>query len=332
MFSIQGFLTCQSKLPMNYKHLSQVERYQIYALMKAGHDQTQIAKLLDRHKSTISREISRNRGLKGYRPKQACAIATKRSEKCRNAATVPPWVAEQAACLLKLQWSPEQIAGKLPVSHETLYRHVYSDKARGGTLWKNLRCQKQKRKRYAGGRDRRGQIPHRRPLSDRPVHIELRKQVGHWECDTVIGANHKGAIVTMVERKSGFSVIVKVSQKTSELVSRAIIEGLKPYMVRVITLTYDNGKEFAGHIQIDQALNSTSYFARPFASWERGSNENFNGLLRQYVPKKRSLNTVTEDEITMIQNRLNNRPRKRLGFKTPAEVFNQSLKRVALRT
>jgi IS30 family transposase len=332
MFSIQGFLTCQSKLPMNYKHLSQVERYQIYALMKAGHDQTQIAKLLDRHKSTISREISRNRGLKGYRPKQACAIATKRSEKCRNAATVPPWVAEQAACLLKLQWSPEQIAGKLPVSHETLYRHVYSDKARGGTLWKNLRCQKQKRKRYAGGRDRRGQIPHRRPLSDRPVHIELRKQVGHWECDTVIGANHKGAIVTMVERKSGFSVIVKVSQKTSELVSRAIIEGLRPYMVRVITLTYDNGKEFAGHIQIDQALNSTSYFARPFASWERGSNENFNGLLRQYVPKKRSLNTVTEDEITMIQNRLNNRPRKRLGFKTPAEVFNQSLKRVALRT
>ena len=332
MFSIQGFLTCQSKLPMNYKHLSQVERYQIYALMKAGHDQTQIAKLLDRHKSTISRELSRNRGLKGYRPKQACATAAKRSEKSRNAATMLPWVAEQAACLLKLQWSPEQIAGKLPVSHETLYLHVYSDKARGGTLWKNLRCQKQKRKRYAGGRDRRGQIPHRRPLSDRPVHIELRKQVGHWECDTVIGANHKGAIVTMVERKSGFSVIVKVSQKTSELVSRAIIEGLRPYMVRVITLTYDNGKEFAGHIQIDQALNSTSYFARPFASWERGSNENFNGLLRQYVPKKRSLNTVTEDEITMIQNRLNNRPRKRLGFKTPAEVFNQSLKRVALRT
>ena len=332
MFSIQGFLTCQSKLPMNYKHLSQVERYQIYALMKAGHDQTQIAKLLDRHKSTISRELFRNRGLKGYRPKQACATTTKRSEKSLNATTMPPWVAEQAACLLKLQWSPEQIAGKLPVSHETLYLHVYSDKARGGTLWKNLRCQKQKRKRYAGGRDRRGQIPHRRPLSDRPVHIELRKQVGHWECDTVIGANHKGAIVTMVERKSGFSVIVKVSQKTSELVSRAIIEGLRPYMVRVITLTYDNGKEFAGHIQIDQALNSTSYFARPFASWERGSNENFNGLLRQYVPKKRSLNTVTEDEITMIQNRLNNRPRKRLGFKTPAEVFNQSLKRVALRT
>ena len=123
MFSIQGFLTCQSKLPMNYKHLSQVERYQIYALMKAGHDQTQIAKLLDRHKSTISRELFRNRDLKGYRPKQACATTTKRSEKSLNATTMPPWVAEQAACLLKLQWSPEQIAGKLPVSHETLYQH-----------------------------------------------------------------------------------------------------------------------------------------------------------------------------------------------------------------
>jgi IS30 family transposase len=156
--------------------------------------------------------------------------------------------------------------------------------------------------------------------------------VGHWECDTVIGANHKGAIVTMVERKSGFGVIVKVAHKTSDLVSRAIVEGLQPFANRVKTLTYDNGKEFAAHIQIDQALNSTGHFARPFASWERGSNENFNGLLRQYVPKKRSLNTVTEDEITMIQNRLNNRPRKRLGFKTTSEVFHQSLNRVALPT
>ena len=147
----------------------------------------------------------------------------------------------------------------------------------------------------------------------------------------VIGANHKGAIVTMVERKSGFGVIVKVTHKTSDLVSRAIVEGLQPFANRVKTLTYDNSKEFAAHIQIDQALNSTGYFSRPFASWERGSNENFNGLLRQYVPKKRLMNTVNEDEIALIQNRLNIRPRKRLGFKTPAEVFNQSFTRVALR-
>jgi len=332
MFSIQSFLTWQSKLLMTYKHLSQAERYQIHALMKAGHDQSQIAKLLDRHKSTISRELSRNTGSRGYRPKQACEMSADRAQNSRNASTVAPWVKEQANALLRVQWSPEQIASQLPISHETVYQHVYADKAQGGALWKNLRCQKQKRKRYAGGRERRGQIPNRRPLSDRPLHIEARKQVGHWECDTVIGANHKGAVVTMVERKSGYAVMAKVTNKTSALVSSAIVDKLQPLAARVKTLTFDNGKEFAGHAYIDEQLQSTAYFARPFASWERGSNENLNGLLRQYVPKKRAMSTVTDKEIRMIQNRLNNRPRKRLGFKTPAEVFHQSLKRVALRT
>lgn len=332
MFSIQGFLTWQSKLLMTYKHLSQAERYQIHALMKAGHDQSQIAKLLDRHKSTISRELSRNTGSRGYRPKQACEMSADRAQHSRNAPTVEPWVREAACALLCIQWSPEQIASQLPISHETVYQHVYADKAQGGTLWKHLRCQKQKRKRYASGRDRRGQIPNRRPLSERPLHIDARKQVGHWECDTVIGASHKGAVVTMVERKSGYAVMAKVEKKTSELVSSAIVDKLQPMAARVKTLTFDNGKEFAGHAHIDQQLQSTAYFARPFASWERGSNENLNGLLRQYVPKKRAMSTVSDEEIRMIQNRLNNRPRKRLGFKTPAEVFHQSLKRVALRT
>ena len=325
-------MTWQSKLLMTYKHLSQAERYQIHALMKAGHDQSQIAKLLDRHKSTISRELSRNTGSRGYRPKQACEMSADRAQNSRNANTVPAWVNDQAQLLLQLQWSPEQIASQLPISHETVYQHVYADKAQGGTLWKNLRCQKQKRKRYAGGLERRGQIPNRRPLSERPLHIEARKQVGHWECDTVIGASHKGAVVTMVERKSGYAVIARVEKKTSELVSSAIVDKLQPLAARVKTLTFDNGKEFAGHAHIDKQLQSTAYFARPFASWERGSNENLNGLLRQYIPKKRAMSTVTDEEIRMIQNRLNNRPRKRLGFKTPAEVFHQSLKRVALRT
>ena len=331
MFSIQGFLTWQSKLLMTYKHLSQAERYQIHALMKAEHDQSQIAKLLDRHKSTISRELSRNSGSRGYRPKQACEMSADRAQHSRNAPTVEPWVREAACALLCIQWSPEQIASQLPISHETVYQHVYADKAQGGTLWKHLRCQKQKRKRYASGRDRRGQIPNRRPLSERPLHIEARRQVGHWECDTVIGTSHKGAVVTMVERKSGYAVMAKVEKKTSELVSSAIVDKLQPLAARVKTLTFDNGKEFAGHAHIDQQLQSTAYFARPFASWERGSNENLNGLLRQYVPKKRAMSTVSDEEIRMIQNRLNNRPRKRLGFKTPAEVFHQSLKRVALR-
>jgi len=316
---------------MNYKHLSQIERYQIYSLMKANQTITQIADQLGRHKSTISRELGRNEGCRGYRPKQACELALNRSQGSRNAREVEPWVKREADVLLGLQWSPEQIAGKLPVSHETLYLHVYADKANGGKLWKNLRCQKQKRKRYAGGQDRRGQIPNRRPLSERPGHIEDRKQVGHWEGDTVIGANHKQAIVTVVERKSGYAVIAKVENKTADLVSAAIVNRLKPFGGKVKTLTFDNGKEFCGHGKIDEALGSTSYFARPFASWERGSNENFNGLLRQYVPKKRSMESITDEEIRMIENRLNNRPRKRLGFRTPSEVFHQSLRRVALR-
>ncbi len=316
---------------MKYKHLSQVERYQIASLMKAQHTITQIAQLIGRHKSTISRELRRNCCFRGYRPHQACELALKRSELCRNASTIAPWVKEQANSFLQLQWSPEQIAGKLPVSHETLYQHVYADKTHGGDLWKNLRCQKQKRKRYASGRDRRGQIPNRRPLSERPAHIEDRKQVGHWECGTVIGANHRGAIVTVVERKSGYAVIAKVSNKTVDLVGAAIISILKPFEARVKTLAYDNGKEFCGHEKIDEALGSKGYFARPFASWERGTNKNFNGLLRQYVPKKRKMETITDEEIKMIENRLNNRPRKRLGFRTPAEVFHQSLSRVALR-
>ena len=305
---------------MNYKHFSQIERYQIYSLMKANQSITQIADQPGRHKSTISRELGRNEGCRGYRPKQARELALNRSQGSRNAREVEPWVKREADVLLGLQWS-----------HETLCLHVYADKANGGKLWKNLRCQKQKRKRYAGGQDRRVQIPNRRPLSERPGHIEDRKQVGHWEGDTVIGANYKQAIVTVVERKSGYAVIAKVENKTADLVSAAIVNRLKPFGKKVKTLTFDNGKEFCGHGKIDEALGSTSYFARPFASWERGSNENFNGLLRQYVPKKRSMESITDEEIRMIENRLNNRPRKRLGFRTPSEVFHQSLRRVALR-
>ena len=156
---------------MSYKHLRQIERYQIHSLMNAQHNITLIAQLLGRDKSTISRELRRNAGCRGYRAKQARELASKRSESSRNADTLAPWVKDQASALLRLQWSPEQIAGKLPVSHESLHLHVYADKVHGGTLWKNLRCQKQKRKRYASGRDRRGQIPNRRPLSLSLIHI-----------------------------------------------------------------------------------------------------------------------------------------------------------------
>jgi IS30 family transposase len=317
---------------MTYTHLSQTERYQIQALMKAGQTQIEIARILGRHKSTISRELARGSGRRGYRPRQAQNRSEERSQGSRNAARVSPEIWCSAKAFIGLQWSPEQIASQLPISHETIYQKIYGDKAMGGHLWRSLRCQKQKRKRYAGGHDRRGQILDRRSIAERPESIERRAHVGHWEGDTVIGAAHQHALVTLVERKSGYAVVAKVHRKTSEQVSAAIIKRLTPLASRAKTITFDNGKEFAGHKLIDQSLGSTTYFADPFASWQRGSNENYNGLLRQYIPKNRHLSTVTDEELKMIEDRLNHRPRKRLGFKTPHQVFHESLNRVALRT
>ena len=315
-----------------YKHLSREERYQIHSLLRAHHSASEIARLLGRHRSTISRELSRGRGQRGYRAEQACRKAAERAQRSRNARRVEAAVLCDVAFYLGLQWSPEQIADKLAISHESVYLHVYADKAAGGDLHQNLRSQKPRRKRYLQGHDRRGQIPNRRPISERPSHIEARRQVGHWEGDTVVGAAHQQAIVTLVERKSGYAILAKVSHKSADLVSQAIEDKLGPLAARVKTLTVDNGKEFANHQAIDQALGMQTYFADPYCSWQRGSNENFNGLLRQYIPKKRRMQTVTDEELAMIQNRLNHRPRKRLGFKTPHEVFHASLNRVAPRT
>ncbi len=217
------------------------------------------------------------------------------------------------------------------MSHETLYRRIYADKREGGDLWRNLRCQKQRRKRYASGQSRRGRIPDRRPIAQRAASVEARCRIGHWEGDTLIGAGHKQAIVSLVERKSGFCLLAHVHRKTSEAVRDAIVQSLRPFKARVCTLTFDNGLEFARHAEIDHALKSTSYFADPYASWQRGNNENTNGLVRQYLPKSRPFQTVADEELAMIMDRLNHRPRKRLNWKTPHQVFMQSFNRVALR-
>ena len=316
---------------MKYNHLSQNERYQIFALMKAGLNQTQVALTLGRSKSTISREIQRNSGLKGYRPKQATLKSEVRALGSRNAKKVSVDTLKSAFDLVRQEWSPEQIAGTMNISHETVYRHVYADKDCGGKLFMHLRSQKKRRKRYASGRQRRGQIPNRRSIHERPAVVDLRLEVGHWEGDTVIGARHKQAIVTLVERKSGYAKLFKVKNKTAELVSAAMIKSLKPFDGLVDTITLDNVMECADHQRVDLELGITIYFADPFASWQRGTNENFNGLLRQYIPKDRPLSTVTQEELKMIENKLNHRPRKRLGFRTPHEVFHESLNRVALR-
>lgn len=306
---------------MNYTHITREERYQIYALKKAGHKQYEIAEVLKRNESTISRELARNSGRRGYRPKQAHSKSVERQ--AINARVIDDATWQFAQDRLMEQWSPEQISGHAAISPETVYQRVYANKRAGGLLWKNLRCQKQRRKRY-GKAERRGRIPNRLSIDDRPAIVETRSRIGDWEADTVIGKNHRQAIVSIVERKTGFTLIRKVERKTAQAVSEAMIELLNPHRKKVHTITSDNGKEFAGHEEIANKLKADFYFAHPYSSWERGTNENTNGLIRQYFPKNRDFTTITQQEIDMAMERLNNRPRKRLGYKTPSQVFFNS--------
>jgi IS30 family transposase len=217
--------------------------------------------------------------------------------------------------LLRKGWSPEQISGTFrkshPVSHEWLYQRILKDKQEGGDAYRYLRCQKKRKKRY-GKPDRRGQIAHRVPISARPPVVETRSRVGDWEADTVIGAGHKGAIVTLVERKTGYAKLVLVPNKEAAGVTQAILKALFPLRDRVLTLTFDNGKEFAWHQKIAKALEADCYFAEPYSSWQRGSNENLNGLLRQYFPKGTDFRTITKKQLADVEKKLNDRPRKRL--------------------
>ncbi len=225
---------------------------------------------------------------------------------------------------LRFDLSPEQIAGKfkksgIAIIHEHIYKYIYADKRAGGDLWKHLRCQKKRRKR-AGGCDRRGKIPNRRSIEERPTIVEKRTRLGDWEVDLILGKNHQGAVVTLTERKSRFTLLRSVPSKKANMVAQVIISLLN-WVKPLESITADNGKEFAGHQEIAQALSVDFYFAHPYASWERGTNENTNGLIRQYLPKSRSLKDVSMQEETMIMDRLNLRPRKCLDFMTPYEVF-----------
>lgn len=315
---------------MSYTHLSQTERYQISSLLRINCSISYIAQDIKRHESTIRREIRRNSGQSGYAAFQAHVASAVRSIGSRNATRVPQRLWPRVEAFLSVEHSPEQIASYLPISHESIYQYIYRD--RSLRLRSYLRCQKKKRRRYAGNRSySAGPIARRRGIELRPASVELRARIGHWEVDTIVGKGHQGVIVTLVERKSGFTLLKLLPNKSAELVSAAMIELLLPFKHMVTTITSDNGGEFAMHEAVDAALGCTSYFARPYASWQRGTNENTNGLVRQYVPKSRKFKTVSNKEIEMIQNRLNHRPRKRLGFDTPNKVFYTSFNRRALR-
>jgi IS30 family transposase len=311
----------------NYTHLDQEKRYQISALLKAGYQRNVIAAEIGVHKSTITREIKRNQGQRGYRPKQANKFAIERCKGSDNATRINASQWRLVKSCLQEKLSPEQISGrlklsgKLHISHESIYRYVYRDKNEGGNLVQYLRGKKQYRKRYASGHERRGALKNRTSIDDRPVIVEAKVRIGDWEGDTVIGKNHQGAIVTLVDRRSRYTLAAPLPSKHADGVTQAIKTLLEPHKERCHTITFDNGKEFAEHEVIAAYLDASIYFAHPYHSWERGVNENTNGLLRQYFPKGTDLRKVSVDEVSYAMHQLNHRPRKCLGYRTPHEVF-----------
>jgi len=317
-----------------YHRLTEGQRNQVYALKKAGLTQCAIADQIGVNKSTISREFKRNTGLRGYRPKQAHRLACARQSQIqRNRISHATWTRIEE--MTREDWSPEQITGHLKdigepsVSPEWIYQHIYADKGNGGDLHTRLRCQKQRRKRY-GSIERRGQIKNRVSIEKRPAIVDLRSRVGGWEADTMIGKQGHSVLVTLVERKTRFTVAIKAVNKTARAVTDAICDYLKPYQKRVLTLTYSNGREFAYHEEIARELTAEGFFAHPYHSWERGLNENTSGLIRQYIPKGKGIDDLSDEDVAEIIEKINKRPRKCLGFKTPNQLFLDTDQPVAL--
>lgn len=312
---------------MSYKQLVENERYQIYIMKKAGHSQKDIAAYLGRHPSTISRELGRNKGLRGYRAGQAQRISDNRRQGAYKARKVTDEVAGWIEGLVRQELSPQQVVDylkrykQLSLHHETVYQLIYADKAAGGDLYTHMRiASKRYRKRY-GQHDRRGRIKNRVDIDARPAIVDRRSRIGDWEGDTVLGKGRSNALLTLVERKTLYTVIVRLPSKRSDELAHAAIQEMKLLKSKVKTITFDNGLEFAGHEEIGQELGADIYFAHPYASWERGTNENTNGLIRQYFPKGTDFSQVSDEEIQFVMDRLNNRPRKTRGGRSPNELF-----------
>lgn len=310
-----------------YKQLSQSKRYQIYALKKAKYTTSAIAKELNVNTSTVFRELKRNTGSRGYRPGQAQCFTDERRCFAKKHIRFTPSIEASVIAGLSKEWSPDQIAnrlidqGKDSVSHETIYKFIWANKKAGGDLYKSLRHGQKQRKKRSGVYDKRGQIKDRVSIDDRPAIVEDKKRIGDWEIDTVVGKNHKGFLVTIVERRTSFTLIKYVHTKSAEVVAKATIELLMPYKNKTHTITADNGKEFSMHKEIKAAVEASVYFAHPYSSWERGLNENTNGLIRQYFKKGTSFEDITDDMVNQVMFKLNNRPRKKLCYKTPSEIF-----------
>jgi IS30 family transposase len=316
---------------MTYHQLTLEERRIASQLRFQGKSSAEIGRILGRDRSTVSREFRRNRHFNGrwryYTFSKAHEKAMGRRFRSRRNRRFDAQQWSLVEERLAMDWSPEQISatlrmeGLLSISHETIYMYIWADRRRGGRLHHHLRqIGKRRRKRY-GTYESRGRLAGKRMITERPPAIERRNRRGHWEIDTVMGTGSNDCIVTMVERKSGYLEIGKVTARTTEKVNRETIELMSRQHIRVKTITSDNGTEFHGYKEIERATGTRFYFANPHHSWERGTNENTNGLIRQYLPKGTSMRYLTQAKCDMIANHLNERPRKRLGFRTPKECY-----------
>src|SRR4030042_5509412 len=310
--------------------LTLAQRYKIYMYLQARISKRRIATLIDVHHSTVCREIQRNSPGGKYHPETAHRLNQARRQQSRKYQKISQQTWRLVEKLLGLDFSPEQISGFLSrsavqvISHETIYKYILADKTGGGTLWQHLRWSTKKRRKRYGKRDRRGLIPDRISIADRPEIVDAKSRIGDWEIDTAVGKGHQGVLIVAVERKSKLTVIGWSPFKQAELVSREIIRLLKPYKKLVLTITVDNGREFMMHKKIATALRADVYFATPYSAWERGLNENTIGLVRQYFPKNESFKKVNPDKILSAQDRLNIRPRKTLAFRSPIEIFYEN--------
>ena len=315
-----------------YHQLTQHERYIIASMRKHKNSVQQICDRLGRHRSTICREVERNKSTYDghYGAEKAHSYAVARCRRCRRKPQHGQQELSQVDAMLRRWWSPEQISGVRArrrgwqISAQTIYRHIERDKRRGGDLWKQMRIlPKYGRKRY-GRQDSRGVLPGKRHISERPASVERRRRIGHWEGDTVMGSDMRHCVLTLVERVTGYVIIKKLTARSKEQACQAAIAAIREHGRLFKTITFDNGTEFHDYKELEAKTGVKCYFATPYHSWERGTNENTNGLIRQYLPKGSCMAHITQDDCNYIQGCLNARPRKRLGYRPPAELIRRA--------
>ncbi|GHS90824.1 IS30 family transposase [Bacteroidia bacterium] len=316
---------------MKNKQLTREQRYQIQSLLQVGTSKKKISELIDTSVSSVYREIKRNQGLRGYTAAKAQEICDIRKERyclCRKfTGSMERHIRDK---LTTEQWSPQQIVGHAGlhgitmVSHERIYQFIRKDKSLGGNLWKHTRHQLKHRKRAVTGKQIN--IKNKVSIELRPPIVETKDRCGDWEIDTIIGKDGKGAILTITERQTGFLLMERLPMgKQAESLSKVAVRLLFAYKKTVHTITSDNGSEFANHEYISQKLNADFYFAHPYSSWERGLNEYTNGLIRQYITKSSDFELYSDDFISLVQNKINRRPREKLFFQSPSKIFYASL-------